>query len=288
MRFRTQTKQWMSTALAGALLLPAAALAQDAHVYGIASFNGAGQCSADSHSVHTKTAGVVADYFNHLKNNGQWTDVRTLNNGNARGGLWTDPAKATSSTPGLDAQANAGVDDANVVFMHTHGGHRASPARSWFIMGNSVDWCEAITDVHMRLGSGKLNIAVIKACQGANIEVWENGGYRQQLTTSSSNFSMWNSFHGDSSCGNKVKRYMDDYMETSKNDGVGENWIDEAHDWGVFKDDCPVSIVFGASKSLRKSMFEAGGWKDRKNTGSKGGSSYFYLSGCDPENGRKL
>ena len=85
-----------------------------------------------------------------------------------------------------------------------------------------------------------------------------------------------------------MKRYLDDSTETSKNDGVGENWLDEAHDWGILKDDCPVSIVFGASESQRKAMFEAGGWRDRKNTSSKTGPSYFYLSGCNPENGRKL
>ncbi|WP_164001738.1 DUF6345 domain-containing protein [Pyxidicoccus caerfyrddinensis] len=286
MTLRKQTQQWLSAALAGALLLPAAALANETHVYGIASFGGAGQCNADSHSVHTKTAAVVANYFNNLKNNGLWSDVQTLNNSSARADLWTDAAK--SATQAKDTLANAGVDDADVFFVHTHGGHNESPARSWLVMGSNVDSCSAVTDTHMRLGNGKLNIAVVKACQSGNIEVWENGGYRQQLVTSTSGFSMWNAFHGDSSCGNKVKRYLDDYVESSRSDGVGENWIDEAYDWGIRKDDCPVSIVFGATKAQRVAMFEAGGWRDRKNTGSKTASSYFYVSGCDPENGRSL
>ena len=286
MRFRKQTTRWTGAALAGALLLPTAALANETHVYGISSFGGAGQCEADSHSVHTKTAQVVADYFTSLKSAGQWTDVRTLNNSSARTDLWTDAAKG-AALDAKDTQLNAGVDDADVLFVHTHGGHNATYNRSWLVMGNNVDWCEAITDVHMRLGNGKLDIAVVKACQSGNIEIWEQGGYKQ-LVTSTSGFSIWNAFHGDSSCGNFVKRYLEDYTASSKNDGVGENWIDEAYDWGVFKDDCPVSIVFGETKALRKSMFEAGGWKDRKNTGSKTGSSYFYVRGCDPDSGRSL
>ncbi|MCY1032442.1 hypothetical protein OV207_13300 [Corallococcus sp. BB11-1] len=85
-----------------------------------------------------------------------------------------------------------------------------------------------------------------------------------------------------------MKRYLDDYAANSKNDGVGENWLDEAYDWGVFKDDCPVSIVFGKTQADRKAMDATGGWRDRKSTGEKTGSSYFFVKGCDPENGREL
>ncbi|RKH21761.1 hypothetical protein D7X74_00060 [Corallococcus sp. CA047B] len=287
MRLRKQTRQWTRAAVVGALFLPAAgALANETHVYGIANFGGAGQCDADSHSVHTKTAQVFADYFTALKSGGQWTDVRTLNNASARTDLWTDAAKGTAENA-KDTQLNAGVDDANVLFVHTHGGHNEASARSFLVMGTDADSCLAMTDAHMRLGNGKLNIAVVKACQSGNIEVWEQGGY-QEMLTHSSGFTVWNAFHGDSSCGNFVKRYLDDYAANSKNDGVGENWIDEAYDWGAFKDDCPVSIVFGETKALRKSMYAAGGWKDRKNTGSKTGSSYFYVGGCDPDSGRSL
>jgi hypothetical protein len=291
MKLRKHTKQLTGTALVGALLLPAAALANEAHIHGIAYFGdtGANQCTGvKTHKVHNKTAEVMANYFNHLKNHGKWSDVRLLNNSNARAALWTDPAKGSASTPGWDTLSDSGVDDANVFFVHTHGGHRTSPARSWITMGNNADACNAITDVHMRLGNGKLNIAIVKACQSGNIEVFELGGYRAQMVPATSGMSIWNAFHGDSSCGNKVKRYLDDYTETSQNDGIGENWIDEAHDWGIKKDDCPVSIVFGASEAQRLTMFEKGGWRDRKNTGSKTGSSYFGLKGCDPSGGRKL
>ena len=92
----------------------------------------------------------------------------------------------------------------------------------------------------------------------------------------------------DSSCGNFVKGYLDDYVQSSKWDGVGENWLDEAYDWGLIYDDCPVSIVFGSTKAARVSMYANGGWKDRKATGSKTGSTIFYVRGCNPDNGIKL
>ncbi|NOK32930.1 hypothetical protein HMI49_06925 [Corallococcus exercitus] len=289
MKFRKQTLPLRSAALAGALLLPAAALADETHVYGIANFGGAGQCNADSHSVHTKTAAEFAGYFNSLVSSGLWSDVRTINNSSARADLWTDASKA-AAVDAKDTLANAGVDDADVLFVHTHGGHNESALRSWLVMGTDVDSCSAITDIHMNLGNGKLNIAVVKACQSGDYQVWKQGGYRQALVTPTSGFSMWNAFHGDSSCGNFVKRYVKRYVSSSRSDGVGENWIDEAYDWDIGKnnDDCPVSIVFGETKAARVAMFENGGWRDRKNTGSKVASTYFYVGGCDPSGGQKL
>ncbi|NOJ91393.1 hypothetical protein D7W82_04355 [Corallococcus sp. CA049B] len=286
MKLRMQSHPWTGAALA--LLLPAAALANETHVYGIANFGGAGQCSAESHPVHTKTAAEFASYFNSLKSSGHWSDVQTINNAGVRADIWTDASKA-AAVDAKDTQANVGVDDANVLFVHTHGGHNEGALRSWLVMGNNVDACSAVTDTHMRLGNGKLNIAVVKACQSGDYQVWKQGGY-QTLVTPSSGFSMWNAFHGDSACGNFVKRYVRRYVANSRVDGVGENWIDEAYRWRAFKnnDDCPVSIVFGATEAQSVAMYEAGGWNDRKNTGSKVGSNIAYVGGCDPDNGQKL
>ncbi|WP_434300448.1 hypothetical protein [Corallococcus exiguus] len=291
MRLRMQTHQWTGAALA--LLLPAAALANETHVYGIANFGGAGQCNADSHSVHTKTAAAFANYFNTLISSGLWTDVRTINNSSARTDLWTDASKGAAADA-KDTQLNAGVDDADVLFVHTHGGHSEANLRSWLVMGTNADACSAVTDTHMSLGNGKLNIAVVKACQSGDYQVWKQGGYRTSLVTPTSGFSMWNAFHGNSSCGNFVTDYVKRYVANSRGDGAGENWIDEAYDWDdgsdnvADNDDCPVSIVFGETKAQRVAMFEAGGWRDRKPTGRKVASTIFYVGGCDPSGGQIL
>ena len=101
---------------------------------------------------------------------------------------------------------------------------------------------------------------------------------------------MWNAFHGDSSCGEHVNRYVNRYARNVTYDAVGEEWIDQAYDrdWGSNNDDCPTSIVFGSTPSRRDSMYEYGGWRDRKNTGSRIGSTIYYVSGCDPSHGSTL
>lgn len=290
-------KGWLALSLAGVVCLPAGALAHGTQTYGVANFGGTGQCGSSgmTHSVHTQTAAAFANYFVGLKSAGQWDSVSSLVNMSVRTDLWTDRSKV-NSIDAQDTQANAGADSADVLFVHTHGGHSVANNHSWLAMGNNADNCDAVTNWHMSfgnttsVGTGQLDIAVVKACQSGDYEVWKKGGYRTALINNNTNssFTMWNAFHGDSSCGNFVKSYVKDYASSSKNDGVGENWIDEAYDWGLIEDDCPVSIVFGASKSLRRNMYEYGGWRDRKNTGSKTGSTIFYVSGCNPDNGMKL
>lgn len=290
MKLRKHTSQWTSAALTGALLLPAAALANETHVYGIADFGSAsaGLCEAKSHPVHTKSAAEFASYFASLKNAGKWSDVRTLNNGSARANLWKD-ASLVAAPNAEDTRANAGVDDADVIFVHTHGGHNKAYNQSWLVMGSNVDGCSAITNAHMSLGNSKLNIAVVKACQSGDYEVWKAGGYNA-LAASGGSFTVWNAFHGDSSCGNFVKRYTRNYVANSRSTGVGENWIDQFYDRDLGKnnDDCPVSIVYGDTYAKRLKMYESGGWTDRHNTGAKSISSYFGVYECDPDNGMKL
>ncbi|MCP3100204.1 hypothetical protein LZ198_15130 [Myxococcus sp. K15C18031901] len=291
MKLQKRTSAWRSCALTGALLLPAVGLADETHVYGIANFGSpaAGLCEADTHPVHTKTASAFVSYFFSLIDAGKWTDARSLNNTFARADLFTDAAKAPAADA-RDTSANAGVDDADVIFVHTHGGHSEANLRSWLVMGSSMDACSAVTDLHMRLGNGKLDIAVIKACQSGDYQVWKQGGYRTALVTSTSGFTLWNAFHGNSSCGDFVTSYVKRYAANSKSAGVGENWIDEAYDKdsGTNDDDCPVSIVFGDTQARRVRMFESGGWRDRHDTGAKVASTYFYVGGCDPSGGQVL
>lgn len=263
----------------------------EVHVYGVANFGGSGECSgASTHSIHTTTAEKFSDHFDDLKADGDWSEVETRNNKSARGSYWTDSTKAGScSCTADDTKTDYGIDDADVVFIHTHGSHTTGSSNySKLKMGNSSYDCNVRTDDNIYLNSD-LEIAVIKACQSGDYNVWQNGGY-WEMVNSSSNFTMWNAFHGDSSCGSHVKRYVKRYAEDSDYNGVGENWIDEAYDkdWGSNNDDCPISLVFGSSSSVRENMFEYGGWLDRKDTGSKSGSTYFYMGSCDPSNGVTL
>lgn len=284
----------------GALSISSRAHAQEeVHTYGIANFGGTGQCGSlsQTHSVHTATAAAFQAPFSFLKILGLWDEISSRNNSLARGSHFTDSSKAATCTcsgacscAADDLGVNAGADEADVVYVHTHGGHSAtSPVNTSLLMGNSAFDCSVQTDQNMRFGAsgGDLDIAVIKACQSGDYDVWLKGGYRQQITTTSSTMTMWNAFHGDSSCGDHVTDYVGDYASGSLFNGVGENWLDEAYDSGG-ADDCPVSIVFGSSSLARNDMYEYGGFLDRKNTGAKTGSTIFYIAGCDPVNGRTL
>ena len=275
------------------LLASGARADHEAHVYGIANFGGTGQCgnSDMTHDEHTDTAGVFADVFEDLRSSGKWDQVLYRNNSLARGSYFSDTSKAAScNCSTADNVDNYGADSADVIFVHTHGGHAASSGNYYtaLSMGNSSYDCSVRTDQNM-LWNSDLEIAVIKACQSGDYDVWANGGYRNQFTTSESHLSVWNAFHGDSSCGWTTSWWVSDYAEDSIYDGVGENWLDEAYDDNWFTgDDCPTSIVFGSTSAARENMYQYGGWLDRKDTGSKVGSSIYYISGCAPDKGRVL
>ncbi len=273
---------------------PALALSE-VTAYGVSSFGGTGQCGTTdlSHSAHVKSAAAFSSMFSTLRIFGMWDTVTSANNTSARGSYFTDSTKGGSCMCSADdVSTTAGSDAADVIYIHTHGNHDATS--SGLMMGNSGYDCEARTNQNMLFGnpkgSGDLEIAVIKACQSGDYDVWKGGNYRKQLVTTDSTFTMWNAFHGDSSCGSHVTDYVGTYSNHSILDGAGENWIDLAYDndSGSDTDDCPVSIVFGSSTSARVSMYANGGWLDRKNTGTKSASTIFYISGCDPSNGRVL
>lgn len=294
------TRQWKTWSVAalvatGALAFAGAAhAAHETHSYGVANFGGSGECgsSGSTHTVHEDTSDAFDDVFDDMQGDGIWGSSYMRDNKLTRGSYWTDSSKAGScSCTADDVRTNYGVDEADVIFIHTHGSHVSSGATQYtsLSMGNSSYDCSVRTDDNMMWDSD-LDIAVVKACQSGDYDVWQNGGYRQQFTDSGSQMRMWNAFHGNSSCGNHVTRYVEDYAEDSIYNGVGENWIDEAYDWdsGANNDDCPTSIVFGSSSANRDSMYEYGGWRDRKDTGSRTGSTLYYVSGCDPSSGRSL
>ena len=285
-------KKWgVVAAMASAPTLLAASVnaAHETHSYGVAQFGGSGECgsSGSTHTVHEDTSDAFDDVFDDMQSDGIWDSSYMRDNKLCRGSYWEDASKQAS---GDDLRSNYGVDEADVVFIHTHGGHTTGSAyRSFLSMGNSSYDCSVRTDDDM-LWDADLDIAVVKACQSGDYDVWLNGGYRQEYVDRDGQMRMWNAFHGDSSCGNHVKRYVEDYAEDSIYNGVGENWLDEAFDidWGSNNDDCPSSIVFGSSSGNRDSMYEYGGWRDRKNTGTRSGSTFYSISGCDPSNGRTL
>lgn len=284
----------LHTGLIAAFGLTLGAIAAQAdhetHSYGIAEFGSAGECgSGSNHDVHEDTANEFDDAFDALQSSGLWDSSIVRLNGSVRGTYFKDVSKRP--TTAADDQASYGADEADVFFIHTHGSHKASGGDYYtnLTMGTSSYDCGVRTDQDMYWDLD-LDIAIVKACQSGDYLVWQNGGYRQEYVDANGQMRMWNAFHGNSSCGNHVKRYVGRYAGNVTYDAVGEEWIDQAYDrdLGANNDDCPTSIVFGDSSTKRDSMYEYGGWRDRKAMGTRSGSSIYYVSGCDPSAGIEL
>lgn len=231
------------------------------------------------------TAAAFKGTFDYYKNLLMWDATRAANDAYARGTYWTD-ASRTLPCSGCTAADNTtyGADTPDVAFIHTHGSHTTTASQ--ILMGSAAYGCNIFSNQNILFGNTDLEIAVVKACQSGDYDVWANGGYNG-MTSLTGEFSMWNAFHGDSSCGSHVTSYVGSYVASSFYDGAGENWLEEAYDsWGA--DDCPVSIVWGGTSTDRESQYRYGGWLDRKSTGFKSASTIFYVAGCAPDNGRVL
>lgn len=270
--------------------------------YGISQFGGPNECGkpSQSHTAHTLSATAFTDEFQFYSSVllwGPWIDVYDTAAGSD---YFTDPSRSASCNCSLqNDNAFAGVDHSVVSYVHTHGAHDASVAggkgATSLVAGNSNagNTCNVSTDKNYVFGNasggGHLEIATFKACEAGDFTVWKQGGLKA-MAPSSSHFQVFNSFHGVSSCGNFVADYVADFAADSFFDGVGENWIDEAYESnGIGKDDCPVTVVYGSTKSSRKNMFTNGGFLDRKLTNAtKSGSTYVHISACSPKNGVML
>lgn len=280
-----------------ALTVSTGAFALDEVVtYGINNFgaSGAAYCGSatlSSHSVHSATASAFRAPFTALTAAGAWDNADALTNASVTSQWLSDSSKLAS---GADETNSKGADDADVFYIHTHGSHVSAGASQYtsLVMGSSASpVCSVRTDSHMLFGqAGNDNdIAVVKACQSGDYDVFVNGGYFA-LNENGSQQRLWNGFHGDSSCGAHVTAYAGTYAWISFAEGAGENWLDLAYDndAGADTDDCPTSIAFGETSAKRESLYEHGGFLDRKDTGSKTAATMWYYRGCDPSGGRVL
>lgn len=290
---------------------------QEVNVYGIANFGDAGECGGGfaSHARHTTSAANFRAPFDDLLASGQWDECNTVNNLSARGTYFTDPAEGSStdssccqnyqpstcSCEGKDGQAATGADQGDVFFIHTHGGstHMDEPGGiaagvpyMGLQMGNEGYDCRPRSHEDWEWGNGTagdLEIAVVEACQSMDYEVWDDGGH-WRMSQQDSTFTMWNAYHGNVSCSDSRTAEIGDYADASIHDGAGDNWLDMMYSNSASADgdNCPVSVVFGDTAALRDSMYDFGGWLDRKDTGLKDASTIYYIGGCDPSGGSVL
>jgi len=101
-----------------------------------------------------------------------------------------------------------------------------------------------------------------------------------------------NGYHGISYDQSANPGHVFDYIVDSQYNGIGDNWIDEMNDLANWAwepaDQCATSVVLGDASASRANQFYNGGFRDLKSTGAHSGSSFFYIDGCDPDDGEKL
>lgn len=283
--------------IAGIMLsgLPIQAYADwESVAFSVGSFNGSGECSCTSSDGKACSEGswfenAAISFDNGMEEIG-YAQTKRWHNQQVDGKDFVDPDLYSY---GRDYHDDQGTDFADVIFLSTHGGAKCeSPTyRSWWTMGasNTGETCSPRTDQHVQWGDEDANVAMFMACQSAQKCVWENDGYDQIATGS---FSTLLGFHGFSWQTDANVSRINNHIVSSENDHIGDNWVDDMtyiHNWSwQDPEQCGVAIVWGSSSSKRDNQYYWGGFKDFNDTGSKTGSTYYYISGCDPEGGVSL
>lgn len=271
----------------------------EATIFAVGNFDGAGECTGDDLPLMDDEAATIRSRFDGWISDGTWDSVhKYLNQGLDK----IDLSDSTKLTGGDDTADPEGIDHADVGFVLTHGAAQWSAGRyySRWVMGsntyNTGSWtdCRVFTDTDVSWGNGgsnDLDVFITRACQSAQYEVWNAGvGAYFNVRTASGSLSTYLGFHGDAYSSTANINRMDDYVRLSRLDGIGENWLDELYDpdSGANDDQCPSAIVFGSTGTARDHMYTWGGFGDREDTGTKSTATYYYIKGCDPLNGQTL
>lgn len=279
------------------------ALANEMVVYGVSNFGGTGECSGDDLPSFSTEVDTIKGRFDDWIASGDWTSSRSFKN---TGVDKIDIADAAKLSGGADTADPGGIDHVDVGFLLTHGAAEwGSRVYSRWVMGSnsygSGSWtdCRVFSDTDVswgNSGSNDLEVFISRSCESAQYEVWRAGVTDPaepayfSVRTSTGTLSTYLGFHGDAYSGASHVTEMDNYVQHSLHDGIGENWLDYLYDPdpGANDDQCPSAIVFGSTATLRDHMYTWGGFRDREDTGTKGAATYYYVKGCDPLNGQAL
>lgn len=207
---------------------------------------------------------------------------------------------------GADSTDPGGTDWADVIFYSGHGTRVCSAFAGWWseiAMGDDnsppsgTEDCKphtafrpGSTNGHVRLGGDTpnedANAYVLFACQSAHKCVWENGGYSPM---DRGQFNIMNGFHGIVWEASGYQDDLEDYAKDAKWNDIGDAWLDEMYRYRLAgKNNCPVSILWGANESEIDEFYDDAGWFDFHDVGAHSTSGFYFLDGCNPKDGEKL
>ena len=308
MRTGRSTERGLAGRLARGLLCLVAALTavsgaradDEAVAYGIDEFSASGACIPGEPeydlSYSVAFAEAFDDAFDGWVGRGKWGTSLLYRDTAVDDRDWTDSGKQPSW--GADDNDPYGADHADVAMISTHGTCSTSGNYSSLTMGDGDNYdCSIRSDDDMRFGDGgsgnDLDIVVLAACLTAQFEVWDAHGY-DEVQVSGGSLNTWLGFHGLSFDSSTDLNHIESFVNNSRRNGLGDNWVDKMSrntihtDDGVF-DECATAVIWASSESKCDDVYNDGGFSDRNNDGSSHSETCFYfIEGCNPEDGTAL
>jgi hypothetical protein len=284
--------------------------AYEAVAYGVTNFSGSAD-SCDAGDSLPWADGIASAFLWGQDTNGYDSMDSYINAGVKSKYLSDYPL----TSDGVDHVNHIGVDDSDAAMVASHGTSSCNGATSvaiqysTYVMGNDNYECYIETrrpdslykelSMNFHLGSiesdsEELDSLFFNACRSVQKCVHAKGGYQEmrQPNTHGNNehgLKIIGGFHGtgeqDSATDNKTQ----DFVEDSKLNGIGINWIDEFTET-VFSnpDICSTALIYGQSTTLMYAFFMNAGFKDFDWTGSHFFVQMYGEEGCNPWNGDSL
>ncbi|NVB42774.1 hypothetical protein G6O69_33440 [Pseudenhygromyxa sp. WMMC2535] len=274
-------------ALSAALLASGPAdAAKEGTLYYVNDFDGPDACGGSDLSWGDDTVGHLNDKLD------DWSFDTSYYHGN----LWLDfrdVADVDEDANGEDEVANRGIDSADIGMMYSHGSKLCSGGNyySSVLLGDDSSTCR------LRYGSSyagndawwgdtDLNAMIVDTCYSAQLCAWNNDAYYNV----DGNFAALLGFHGISSDGRSHTNNFEDFVDSSRYNGLGDNWVDDLtrRPIGSNNDECAVAIIYADNLSDANFIYDYMGFDDWKSPGSHTVSYYYYINGCNPNGGNQL
>lgn len=265
----------------------AASASDEATLYYVNDFDGANACGGSDLSWGDDTVGYLSSKLQ------TWNFDSVYYHGN----LWLDHQDVTDVTEdsdGWDHNGPHGIDSADIGMMYSHGGYDCSPDHfSTVKMGDGVnsDECtyhfsDEISGNDAWWGDTDLNALIIDTCFSTQWCVWNNSA----LYTADGNFAALLGFHGISSDRSSHTNNFENFVDDSRYNGLGDNWVDDMtrRPLGSDNDECAVAVIYDDNASDADFIYDFMGLDDWKTPGTHNASYYYYISGCDPASGKVL
>lgn len=275
----------------------------EAIAFGIDDFSGWNACIGDpdfdlSHSIDMAEA--FDDAFDDWEAEGRWDISQIYRDTAVDDRDWVDGDFAAEPW-GADDDEMYGADHADVAMISTHGSSSSSGSTPYseIEMGDDDNETCTPTTNQMKFGDGgsgnDMEIAIIAACQSAQLPVYEGHGYD---TLDGESLNTWLGFHGDSLDSSSDVNHFEDFVKDSRVNGLGDNWVDEMYRNNVWignvvtgweiRDECPAAVIFAESEAKCDLVHDYGGFSDRDKEGTHTLVCYYALDGCNPASGAAL